>query len=82
MPQSLVKIIVHVVFSTKDRVDLISLEIETELFKYIGGIVKGVGGRLIVANGTANHIHLLISIGRLDIGDMIGHLKRDTSLWV
>ena len=82
MPQSLVKIIVHIVFSTKDRVDLISPEIEPELFKYISGIVTAIGGRLIIGNGTANHIHLLISIGRIDIGELIGHIKRDSSLWV
>lgn len=82
MPQSLVKIIVHIVFSTKDRVDLISHEMEAELFNYISGIIKGTGGRLIIGNGTANHIHLLISIGRIDIGELIGHIKRDSSLWV
>ncbi len=82
MPQSLVKIIVHIVFSTKDRDDLISPEIELELFKYISGIVTAIGGRLIIGNGTANHIHLLISIGRVDIGELIGHIKRDTSRWI
>ena len=82
MPQSLVKIIVHIVFSTKDRVDLITHEMEAELFKYISGIVKGNDGRLVIINGTANHVHLLISIGRVDIGELIGHIKRDSSLWV
>lgn len=82
MPQSLVKIIVHIVCSTKDRVDMISHEVEPEFFKYISGIVTRNGGRLIIANGTANHIHLLISIGRMDIGELIGHIKRDSSLWV
>jgi putative transposase len=82
MPQSLVKILVHIVFSTKDRVDLITHEMEAELFKYITGIVKGNGGRLIIVNGTANHLHLLVSIGRVDIGELIGHIKRDSSLWV
>ena len=82
MPQSLVKIIAHIAFSTKDRVDLISPAIELELFKYISGIITALGGRLIIGNGTANHVHLLISIGRLDIGELIGHIKRDSSLWV
>ncbi len=82
MPQSLVKIILHVVFSTKDRLDLISPAIESELFKYISGIVTANGGRLIIGNGTANHIHLLISIGRIDISDLIGQIKRDSSVWI
>lgn len=82
MPQSLVKILVHVVFSTKDRADLILPSIETELFSYITGIIKSNGARLIVVNGTRNHIHILISLGKVDIVELIGDIKRDSSLWI
>jgi putative transposase len=82
MPQSLVKILVHIVFSTKDRINLITPEIESELFSYIAGIIEGNGGRLIIGGGTANHIHLLISIGRVNIAELIGDIKRDSSGWV
>ena len=82
MPQSLVKILVHVVFSTKDRADLIASNIETELFSYITGIIKVNGARLIIVNGTRNHIHILISLGKVDIGELIGDIKRDSSLWI
>jgi putative transposase len=38
---------------------------------------------LILANGTANHIHLLISLGkRTDISKLIGDIKRASSVWV
>ncbi|KXK02355.1 MAG: transposase [Acidobacteria bacterium OLB17] len=46
MPQSLVKILVHVVFSTKNRADLIHPEIEAELYAYIHGIVKNNGSKI------------------------------------
>jgi REP element-mobilizing transposase RayT len=82
MPQSLVKILAHVVFSTKDRVNLITTEIEESLFSYITGTVKNNHARIIAANGTANHIHLLISMGRNDIGELIGDIKRSSSLWI
>ena len=62
--------------------DLISTEIESELFSYIAGIVERNGGRLIIGGGTANHIHLLISMGRIDIPVIVGDVKRDTSNWV
>jgi REP element-mobilizing transposase RayT len=82
MPQSLVKILIHVVFSTKDRAELITPAIEEKLFAYISGIVKGNNARLIIANGTRNHVHLLISIGRIDVGVLIGDIKRDSSVWI
>lgn len=82
MPQSLVKMLAHIVFSTQDRVDLITPEIEDPLFAYISGIAKNNSARLIVGNGTTNHVHLLMSIGSNDVGDLIGDIKRNSSLWV
>ncbi len=83
MPQSLFKILVHVVFSTKDRVDLIAPEIENELFKYFHGIVENNNSKLIISNGTADHVHLLISFGKnLNIPELVGDLKRDSSKWM
>lgn len=79
MPQSLVKILAHVVFSTKDLADLITQEVEGDLYGYISGIVKNNNARLIIGNGTANHVHLLISVGRNDVGKLIGDIKRDSS---
>ena len=82
MPQSLVKMLVHVVFSTKERVNLITPEIEPRLYGYISGIINKRGARMIIAGGTANHIHILISIGRCDVGKLIGDIKRSSSVWI
>ncbi|MGD9588654.1 MAG: IS200/IS605 family transposase [Pyrinomonadaceae bacterium] len=82
MAQSLVKIIVHVVFSTKGRVRLITPEIEPRLFGFISGIIENNGAKMIIAGGDADHIHILISIGRADIADLIGDIKRETSKWM
>ncbi len=82
MPQSLVKILVHIVFSTKNRVDLIAPEIEPDLYRYIHGIVENNGARLIIANGTMNHSHFLVSLGRVNVSELIGDIKRDSSLWI
>ena len=82
MPQSLVKILVHIVFSTKNRIDLITSDIEDDLFGYIHGIVENNGAKLIIANGTPNHSHFLVSLGRNDVSELIGDMKRDSSLWI
>lgn len=82
MPQSLVKILVHIVFSTKDRIDLIPVQLEDELYRYIHGIIENKGARLIIAGGTSNHIHLLVSLGRMDVSELIGDIKRSSSVWM
>ena len=82
MPQSLTKILVHIVFSTKDRFDLIPADLENELYRYIHGVIENKNARLIIVGGTANHIHLLVSVGRLEISQLIADIKRSTSLWM
>ena len=82
MSQSLARILVHIVFSTKDRADLIPAVLESELYMYIHGIVEKHNAKLIIAGGTANHIHLLISIGKNEISELIGDIKRSTSAWI
>jgi putative transposase len=37
---------------------------------------------MIVAGGIADHIHILISLGRIDISDLIGDIKRESSKWM
>ena len=83
MPQSLFKMLAHIVFSTHNRADLIAPEIENDLFGYIHGIVENNGAKLIIANGAANHIHLLVSLPRkIDVSELIGDIKRDSSKWI
>ncbi len=83
MAQTLVKIYIHVVFSTKNRDDLILPVIEDELFSYLGGILRKYNSVLIAANGTENHVHLLISQSKnVALSDLLRELKKASSLWI
>ena len=83
MPQSLFKILAHIVFSTKNRVEIITPEIEPDLYSFIGGILKNNKSKLLAANGTANHIHLLVSLGKtISLSELVGDIKRDSSVWI
>jgi putative transposase len=83
MAQTLVKLYAHIIFSTKHRADLILPEIENDLFAYIGGIANNNNSKLIAANGTKNHIHLLISISKnIALSEFVGDIKRDSSKWI
>ncbi|MEZ5424884.1 MAG: IS200/IS605 family transposase [Pyrinomonadaceae bacterium] len=83
MAQTLVKQYTHIAFSTKTRADLISFEIERELFAYFGGIANGNNSKLLAAGGTANHLHLLVSISKnIALSEFVGDIKRDSSKWI
>ncbi len=83
MAQTLVSLIAHVVFSTKNREPLITPEIEPELFAYVGGILKNNESRLLDAGGTADHVHLLISQSKnIALSFLMKDVKKDSSSWI
>ena len=74
---------VHVIFSTKNREPFITLEIEQELFAYVGGILKNHESRLLEAGGTADHVHLLISQAKnVSLSALMKDVKKDSSSWI
>lgn len=83
MAQTLVSLYIHVIFSTKNRRDLIKTDIEEELWSYIGGILDNNKSKLLASNGIENHIHLLISLSKnIFLSELIGDIKRDSSKWI
>jgi REP element-mobilizing transposase RayT len=83
MAQTLTQIYIHVIFSTKNRKNLIAPKIESELFSYFGGISNNNNSKLLAAGGTENHVHLLISIDKnIKLPELIGKIKRDSSKWI
>lgn len=83
MAQTLVSLMAHVVFSTKNREPLITPEIEPELFAYVGGILKNNESRLLDAGGTADHVHLLISQSKnIALSFLMKDVKKDSSSWI
>jgi len=83
MASTLTSILMHYVFSTKDRQPRIAAQIEPELYAYIGGICKGNSSKLSAAGGTSDHIHLLVSVGKtIATSDLLQHVKGDSSKWI
>jgi REP element-mobilizing transposase RayT len=83
MPQSLVSLHIHLVFSTKNRESLITSELAPRLYGYLGGIARGADSPLIAIGGVADHVHILVSLGRQTcIADLVRDLKANSSGWV
>lgn len=83
MAQTLTSLLVHIVFSTKHRADLITSEIEPGLFAYMGGILKNEKSVLLASGGTTNHVHLLVSQSKnVALSDLMKEIKHSSSKWI
>jgi putative transposase len=81
--QTLVSLLVHIAFSTKNRADIITPEIEPDLFAYLSATLKNHESRHLAANGTANHVHLLVSLSKnVALSAVVGELKKGSSKWI
>ena len=83
MPQSLSKVYVHIIFSTKNRQNLIDDVIEKSLFEYLGGICKGLECNPIRVGGHKNHVHLLCLLSRkVSQMKLLEEVKKQSSKWI
>lgn len=82
MPQSLSRIIVHLVFSTKNREPLIASQHREKMFKYLGGTLNALGCPVIRIGGMADHVHLLFVLGRTcSVSKVVEEVKKESSKW-
>jgi putative transposase len=83
MPQSLVKVAVHVVFGTKQRKNLIPQNRLEELWAYMGGIARNQKTRLIIAVGMRDHLHMLLEMpATRNLADIVRTFKANSSRWM
>jgi putative transposase len=83
MAQSLSDILVHIVFSTKNRYPWIHSQVEPALQSYICGISRNLDSPVIKINGTEDHIHILASLGKtISYSKLISEIKSNSSRWI
>jgi len=84
MPQSLAKILVHTVFSTKDRRPFLrDKALQEELHRYLGGILANHDCQPLIIGGVEDHVHILSTLSRTcEASKMVKEVKRGSSLWL
>jgi len=84
MAQSLAKVLVHIVFSTKHRFPFLRDKgIRNEMHAYLGGACKNLGCPVLIVGGVDDHVHILCSLSRnLSIAKILGDIKRESSKWI
>jgi REP element-mobilizing transposase RayT len=83
MSQSLANILVHLVFSTRDRTPWINDEWRDDLHAYIGGVIRRHGSNLLAAGSVEDHIHLLFPMPRtVSVSELVKEIKSGSSRWI
>ena len=73
----------HIVFSTKDRRNLIPAELLPHLIAYVGGINRKLGLDSIAVGGRPNHLHILIGLpSTMRLAEAVQKLKANSSRWL
>ncbi len=72
----------HIVFSTKNRLNLLTSALEPEMHRYIGGVIKGEGGVPLEIGGMSDHVHVLCKLKpTICVSDLLMRVKSHSSKW-
>ena len=77
------QIYIQVIFALQGRDSLIQASWEEELYKYISGIIRNKGQKMLAINGIPNHIHMLIGMKpSCCLSDLVREVKKSSNGFV
>ncbi|HTD14201.1 MAG TPA: transposase [Chthoniobacterales bacterium] len=81
MGQSLTHLLVHAIFSTKDRRPYLrSEDLRNEIYAYMAGTLKNLDCHPIKIGGVEDHVHVFSSLSKnIAFSDLVGRLKGSSS---
>ncbi len=83
MPQSLANVLIHLVFSTKDRCACLSPALRPTLHAYLATVARNTGCDCPLVGGVADHIHIAIRLSRtVTLAALVEELKTSSSKWL
>jgi putative transposase len=83
MPQSLSRILIHLVFSSKNRERLLTPAVQMEMHPYLVGVLNGVDCPSLQVGGVEDHVHLFFGQSRTrTIADVVETVKTSSSKWI
>ena len=83
MANTFSQIYIQTVFAVSSRESLIKPEFKEELYKYITGIIRNQGQKLISINGMPDHVHILVGLKpAMALADLVREIKADSTNFV
>ncbi len=83
MSHSFSCVYLHIVFSTSRRMSFFQpQDLRESMHAHVGSIIRGLECEPVEVGGPADHIHILLRMGRTDsIGTLVKEIKRRSSIW-
>ncbi len=72
----------HLIWSTKNRTKWIDVDIQSQLYPYMGGIVRNHKGSLLEIGGMQDHVHLFCLRNLDKYSYLIRDVKSHSTLWI
>jgi putative transposase len=83
MPQSLVKNLIHLVYSTKERRRWIPTDVQERLWAYQAGIFANLQSPALIIGGFDDHVHALFSLSKNNaLKHVVEEVKKSSSKWM
>jgi REP element-mobilizing transposase RayT len=83
MANTFSQIYIQTVFAVSGRMSLITPTFKEDLYKYIAGIVRNQGQKLISINGMPDHVHILIGLKpSMALADLVRDIKADSTTYI
>ena len=83
MPQSLSKVILHIIFSTKNRDPWLDSYVRPRMHAYLATICRDLGAEFVRVGGVADHVHIVTTLPRtLSQAQLIEQIKKASSKWI
>lgn len=83
MPQSLARLHIHLIFSTKNRERLISDDVRDSLHAYMATVLQTRGCSPVLINSVEDHVHILFDLARtVTVSSTVEEVKKASSKWI
>ena len=80
MPQSLSRVIVHIIFSTKDREPWLDSDVGPRMHAYLATVFRDLGAELVRVGGVVDHVHIVTTLPRtVSQAQLIEQIKKTFS---
>ena len=83
MSQSLARLPIHLVFSTKNRDRIITDKVRNSLHAYMATVLQNLGCAAILINSVEDHVHILFELARtVCVSEAVEEVKKASSKWI
>jgi putative transposase len=83
MPQSLARLHIHLILSTKNREPILHDAVRNALHGYMATVLQNLGCPPVLINSVADHVHILFELGRtVAVSDAVEQVKKISSKWI